>query len=96
MLKYKTNLAGVNLNAYKKQLYEALAEYETPIKESDGVFSIIYHAVKVIRYIRSEDYCVKIYTPKEKYVELTNVFLIKILIDSIKEEIIVTAEKQAS
>ena len=83
-IKYKTKLTKVKITDLKKQLFDLLAQSDVAMIEQDKK-SYIFHAVKVTKY--SDGYSVKIYhqpaNGKEQYVELNNIFLIQLLINSI-------------
>ena len=95
--KYKTNLARTSAVALKKAIFKALEKYEKPRIECTelNLNSIIFHAIKATRY--SNTYSIKIYQnlPEGKpstMVEVDNVYILKLILDSIPREFVEVKE----
>lgn len=91
--KYRQSVVKASAASIKKEIFEALEKYEASRVEGVelNINSIIYHAIKVIKY--SNTYSVRIYQnlPEGKpstMVEVDNVFILKLILDSIPKEFI--------
>lgn len=87
-IKYKTNLKKVKINDLKRKIFELLSECDMSGNDGNGRF-YVYHGVRVTKY--ADEYSVKTYeelTPgKERLIEVNNLFILKLLMDSIPNEI---------
>jgi len=90
-IKYKTNLKKVKINDLKKKMFDLLSECD--MSGGDGTSKFyVYHGVRVTKY--ADEYSVKTYEEltigKERLIEINNLYILKLLVDSIPNEIEVT------
>lgn len=88
-IKYKTKLTKVKITDLKKRLYDLLAECDMAGSDGEGKKFYIYHGIKVSKY--ANEYSVKTYeeltSGKERLIEITNLYMLHLLVESVPNEI---------
>ena len=92
MIKYRNPLAKVTIKELKEQIFKKIAEYYPAFDDLKTKF-VIFHGIRISKV--HDGYSIKVYLTEgfhEKLVEIDNKYILKLLLDSIDTELIVTKD----